>query len=582
MTKQNTFQKTLSALRGEWVSLIGLSFLANLLLLTSSIYMLQIFDRVLASRSVDTLIWLTVIAVGATCVYGLIEFARKQAMNRAGQWIENTLSAPTIKRMLNVRLNGRGPAASLNDVNDIRSFWAGQTAAVFLDAPWTPVFIALIWSMHPMLGTVALAGALGLLTIAALNEVLTRRGMATSLSQKRSLRGEADRFAEEAETLDALGMTTKLIDRWQAKNVEAGGTFETTEAVSNSLQNLSRTLRLGLQIAILAVGAYLTLQSSLTAGGMIAASIILGRALAPVERSISAWKGFGSYVHARARLRALFSGKDDVSAEQMSLPKPQGQLAVDELKFMAPGTNKPIIRAADFQLSPGEVCVVMGPSGSGKSTLCNLLTGTSRPSFGSVRLDGASLSDWASEERGQHLGFLAQRVTLFEGTVAENIARMGDVDDSAVLKAAKLAGVHDLILSLKDGYETQLGGGEAHLSGGQVQRIGLARALYGDPSFVVLDEPNANLDTEGEHALVAAIARLKSQGCTVVVVTHQPATLRVADKLMIMKNGTMARFGDRDDVLKELRAGAQAAQSLRTGKADATAAPKQTITAMEA
>lgn len=551
MARPTLFTQVLNAGGKQFKGLFFLSFLSNILLLATSIYMLQVFDRVLASGSNDTLIWLSVIAVLAIVAYGFLEFSRRKVLNRTGAWVAAELSPEVIRRSVAARLEaGRSPAG-LGDVRDIRNFVGGDAILAFFDAPWSPIFIAIIWLMHPILGVIAVAGALVLFAIGVLNDVVTRREQALASAKMRQVHNDADAFVTNAEVLEGMGMVGSVTSRWRNQHAEAEADGAGAAEISSILFNLSRSLRLGLQIAILGAGAALVLRAELTAGGMIAASIILARALSPVERAISAWKGFGSYRLAKARLAKLFEVTSD-PAERVSLPKPKGKLAVKELRFFAPTTREALIKSVTFQLEPGEICGVLGPSGSGKSSLCRMLVGAWRPSFGEIRLDGADISEWQSEERGPYVGYLPQEAELFSGTVAENIARMGQVDDEKVLAAAQKAGAHEMILGLPEGYETQLGQFRDQLSGGQKQRIGLARALYGDPSLIVLDEPNSNLDGNGEIALQRALKGMKEAGQTVVVVTHVPSLLRQVDKVAVIQDGTLAKFGDRDDVLREM------------------------------
>ena len=551
MARPTLFTQVVNAGGKQFKGLFFLSFLSNILLLATSIYMLQVFDRVLASGSNDTLIWLSVIAVLAIVAYGFLEFSRRKVLNRTGAWVAAELSPEVIRRSVAARLEaGRSPAG-LGDVRDIRNFVGGDAILAFFDAPWSPIFIAIIWLMHPILGVIAVAGALVLFAIGVLNDVVTRREQALASAKMRQVHNDADAFVTNAEVLEGMGMVGSVTSRWRNQHAEAEADGAGAAEISSILFNLSRSLRLGLQIAILGAGAALVLRAELTAGGMIAASIILARALSPVERAISAWKGFGSYRLAKARLAKLFEVTSD-PAERVSLPKPKGKLAVKELRFFAPTTREALIKSVTFQLEPGEICGVLGPSGSGKSSLCRMLVGAWRPSFGEIRLDGADISEWQSEERGPYVGYLPQEAELFSGTVAENIARMGQVDDEKVLAAAQKAGAHEMILGLPEGYETQLGQFRDQLSGGQKQRIGLARALYGDPSLIVLDEPNSNLDGNGEIALQRALKGMKEAGQTVVVVTHVPSLLRQVDKVAVIQDGTLAKFGDRDDVLREM------------------------------
>jgi len=541
------------AVRREMPLLVALSFLVNLLMLATSIYMLQVFDRVLSSGSVDTLIWLTVIVAVALGAYAVIDHARRKILSRAAAWTEDRLAPAVMRRAIAARLATGSAPAGAGEVADVRAFLGGEAVLAFLDAPWLPLFIAVIWMMHPLLGAIALGGAVILFAIAVVNDRATRQRLTLAAQRQREAQADARRIGEQAETLAGLGMVDAVIATWRHRRDAAEAEALPPADIAALCQTLSRLVRLALQVAILGAGAWLVLQSALTAGGMIAASIILSRALSPVERAISAWRSWGSFRAASARLDALFAG-EEAEADRMALPRPEGRLDVKDLRYVSAASREPVIKSASFQLSPGEVCAVIGPSGSGKSSLCRLLVGAWRPSDGSVRLDGAEVSDWAGDALGRHLGYLPQAIELFSGTVAQNIARLGPVDETQVIDAARRAGAHEMILRLPQGYDTPVGTPALVLSGGQRQRIGLARALYGNPSLIVLDEPSLNLDGNGEIALQNLIQTLKSERRTVVLVSHLPHLLRAADKVLIMTAGAMSRFGPRDDVLREVAA----------------------------
>lgn len=564
--RDSVFDAVMASVRRQGPALLLFSFLANLLLLASSIYMLQVFDRVLSSGSIDTLMWLTVIAVGAIIAYGLIEQARSRLLSRIGLWLDNELSPPVLRRSMRARLSGVPSEAGLGDVADLRGFIGGDAVTAFLDAPWVPVFIAVIWLIHPALGMIAVGGAVLLFISAIVNDLLTRRGAQQSGAAVRRNHQAAQQFVENAETVSALGMTQAMLARWQERQRQAQARGIAASDVTAILFNASRSLRLALQVAILGTGAFFVLAGEITAGGMIAASIILSRALAPVERSINAWRKFTAARAAHRNLAELFRETGD-DVERLRLPRPAGHLAVESLRYLPRGATRPILSGVEFRLEPGQTCGIIGPSGAGKSTLCRLLAGAWTPSYGHVRLDGADIATWDDDDLGRHVGYLPQQVELFAGTVAENIARMSQADDDAIVAAAKLAGVHDMVLRLPDGYDSDVGVHGHKLSGGQRQRLGLARALFGDPVLIVLDEPASNLDGEGDEALYRALTALKEQGRTILIVAHQPSTLRTADKILMLKDGMQANFGDRDEVLKALMAGRRAPTPARAAAA---------------
>jgi PrtD family type I secretion system ABC transporter len=545
------FDDCMSQIRRQMLPLGVFSLATNLLLLVSSIYMLQVFDRVLSSGSVDTLLWLTVAAVLAIAVYGVLELARRRLLSRAAAWLDTELAGPVIRRGVEARLAGARREGGLADLQEIRSFLAGDAVLAFLDAPWMPVFIAVIWLMHPVLGWLALAGAIVLLIIAVANDLLTRRLLQQSrIALRRNERG-AKHYLDNAETVRALGMLGPLLHRWQDARRRLRDDNDRASAITSGLTYLTKSARLSLQILILGVGAWLVLQGELTGGGMIAAALILSRALSPVERALGAWRSYVSTRAARANLARLFQATRAGEAS-LSLPRPIGRLMAENLRFQPRDCSKPIIRHVELSVEPGQTCGVIGPSGSGKSTLCRLIVGAWQPSAGHVRLDGADVTSWDPDELGRHIGYLPQTVELFPGTIAENIARMREVDDAAVIEAAMLADVHEMILRLPDGYDTDVGVHGHRLSGGQKQRIALARALFGDPALIVLDEPNANLDGAGEHALHTALVELKNRRRTILIVAHQPSALRTADKLLVLKEGRVAAFGERDRMLRAL------------------------------
>jgi PrtD family type I secretion system ABC transporter len=551
MQHRTLFDACMAQIRGQMLSLAAFSFAANLLLLVSSIYMLQVFDRVLPSGSLDTLVWLTVAAVLAITVYGVLELARRRLLLRTGAWLDTELAAPVIRRGIEARLAGARGEAGLADVRELRSFLSGDAILAFLDAPWMPVFIAIIWLTHPALGALALAGAIVLFFVAVANDLFTRPVLEQSGAALRRSESGAQRYLDNAETVRALGMVGPLLNRWQQARRSVRKDAERAAAVTNRLMYLTKSTRLALQILILGAGAWLVLRGELTGGGMIAASIILSRALSPVERALGAWRSYVSARTAHGNLAKLFQTVRN-GDPSFILPKPTGRLTIENVRFQPQHASEPIIKKVDLFLEPGQTCGIIGPSGSGKSTLCRLIVGAWRATAGYVRLDGANVTSWDPDELGKHVGYLPQTVELFSGTIAQNIARMREVDDAAIIEAAMLAEVHEMILRLPDGYDTDVGADGHRLSGGQKQRIGLARALFGEPALIVLDEPNANLDGAGEQALHQSLARLKKRGRTILIVAHHPSTLRTADRLLVLNDGRVAAFGERDKVLGAL------------------------------
>ncbi len=535
-----------AAIKRQFPALVLFSLLANLLLLASAIYMLQIYDRVITSGSLNTLIWLTVMALTAVVIYGLLEQARRLVLSRIGGWLDNELSGAVIERGMEARLARAASEAGPKDVAAIRTFVGGEALLAFLDAPWSVFFIAFIWLLHPALGVFATVGAAVLFAAALSNDLMTRRKQQAVDGKLRQNHEAALRFIEGGETIATLGMTKGLLSGWRRREAEARADQQALSETTTSILSFSRAIRLGLQIGILGLGAYYVLQADLTAGAMIAASIVMGRALAPIERSIGAWRRFTAARGALDNLNRLFANAE-AKPEAVRLPVPQGRLTVEAAHYHVPGTSHNLLTNISFDLMPGDACAVIGPSGAGKSTLCRLLVGAWQPRQGHVRLDGADIHDWDAADLGPHIGYLPQQVELFPGTVAQNIARFGPLDSAKIVDACRLTGVHEMILGLPDGYESDVGLHGARISLGQKQRIGLARALYGDPAFVVLDEPNSNLDSAGEQALDDALAKLKQRGCTYVIVSHRLAVLDQVDKILMLRDGMVSRFGQRGE-----------------------------------
>ena len=544
-------RQAVRACRGSLLMTGFFSFFINLLMLSIPLYMLLVYDRVLTSGNTSTLLALTLLVGGLLVILGVLEFLRSRILVRIGGRIDGLLNRRIFKAfMKRARLTGSDEGERpLQDLSSFREFLSGQGPLALFDAPWTPVYIGILYLFHPWLGHVAAAGALFLLAIAALNELATRRPLAGAAGLLESSRALATAGQRNAEVLGSMNLLAGLRERWlwyhraarrgQGKASDRAGAFVAA----------SKTLRLALQAAILGTGAVLVIAQEITPGVMIAASIIMGRALAPVDQAIGSWRHFTA---ARAAFRRLDRLLRQVSEAppRTALPDCRGHLAVDNLYAGPPDARKPLLTKISFEVLPGQALGIIGPSSSGKSTLVRLLAGIWQPQHGSVRLDGATLAQWAPEQLGRAVGYLPQDVELFSGSVRENISRFAeDADDEAVVEAALRAGVHDLILQLPEGYETQIGEGGSRLSGGQRQRIALARALYGDPVVVVLDEPNSNLDATGEAALTQAILDLKRRGRSVVVVAHRPSAISVMDKILMLDRGTQWAYGDKEEVM---------------------------------
>jgi PrtD family type I secretion system ABC transporter len=532
----------------------GLFSLAiNLLLLAPPLYMLQVFDRVLASRSGETLVVLTIAAIAALVIMALLDVLRSRLLAAAGIALDRTLGPRVLDGLLahTSRLSGAPFLNGLRDVNTLRTFLGGAGLVALFDAPWLPLFLLIIFLFHPLLGVIALAGAVGMLVLAWLNERLSREPLERAQAEARRAGRMIDANVRNAEVVSALGMLPAVTRRWGELN--DGALLEQLRAghVGGLFSGATKFARQFIQLAMLAGGAYLVVSQDVTAGVMIASTILLGRALAPVETLVAAWRGLVDARSAWRRLDQLLASNPP-PAPATDLPVPAGALALERVVFALPKMERAILRGVSFSLAPGEALGLIGPSASGKSTLARVVVGVWKPTAGVVRLDGADVATWPREKLGPHIGYLPQDVELFSGTVAENIARLAEPDAGEVIRAAQRAQVHELILRLPKGYDTDIGEGGQVLSPGQRQRIGLARALYGRPRLVVLDEPNANLDHEGDMALVQAMQALKSDAVTLIVIAHRPSLLQSVDKILVLRDGAVELFGSRADAFARL------------------------------
>ncbi|WP_422467371.1 type I secretion system permease/ATPase [Endozoicomonas sp. ALC013] len=547
-SKQELPEKALSTIKRQLASVLGFSFFLNILLLTVPLYMLQVYDRVLTAGSVPTLIALSVVAVGLILMASLLDWIRSRLLVRLAGLMEQALEAPLLKQLL--QSSGVVKREKLKDLERVTGFISGQGVLAVCDAPWIPVYLIVIAMLHPALGIVATIGALILAMVAFLSDRMTRGLMAEASARHQ----QSSRFAEQAldnvEVCRALGMGDGLVRHWLARRERGSVRHFRASDLGGNFQALGKFLRPLLQVAMLATGALLVLNQMMTAGAMVASSILLGRALAPLEMVIGQSGNIRQVRTAWTSINQFFSNLHN-NIQAMSLPRPNGYLQIEKLVASVPDGEKPVIKGIGFALEAGESLAVVGPSASGKSTLARLLVGVWEPTSGAARLDGVDISRWNRAEVGQWLGYLPQGVELFPGTIKDNIARFGNVDSEAVVKAARLADMHSLILSLPDGYDTRVETeGGVHLSGGQRQRLGLARALYGQPSLVVLDEPDASLDQDGVQALMATVRKLHEQKVTLVMVTHRPQLLHCVDKVLVLNHGCIERFGDAKRAIK--------------------------------
>jgi PrtD family type I secretion system ABC transporter len=551
MTPETDLRQALKACRSAGMFLVVFSFGINALAVASPLYMMQLFDRVVSSRSFDTLIMLTIAFTGAVAAHVVLDALRGQVLVRLGVWLDDRLGPSVIVAGLRATLlsGGAGPAGeAMRDLGTVRGFLSGPAITPLMDAPWAPLFLLLLFVLHPLLGVVGLTSCLILFGLALLNEAATKRSLQrANAAGIRSMRALEAAF-RNAEVIETMGMQEGILRLWQG----AGGVGKEAARVAAQraavIQALSKFTRIFIQSAIMGAGAWLVLEDRASPGVMFGASFLIARALAPVDNAILTWRSVVSVRLAYGRLQQLLENVPPVR-KAMALPPPEGRISVERLVYTPFGAEFAILRGVSFSLEPGEILGVVGPSAAGKTTLARCLTGAWRPSAGHVRLDGADVSVWLAAEAAKHIGYLPQDVELFAGSVRENIARLGDAEPAKVIEAAKLVGLHEIIMRLPNGYDSEIGEGGVRLSGGQRQRVGLARALFGEPSLVVLDEPNASLDSEGEAALVEAIAQLKARGATVVVIAHRPSILQHADKILLLRNGVVEGFGNRTDVI---------------------------------
>ncbi len=534
------------------------SCVVNILMLTVSIYMLEVMDRVFASHSLDTLLYLTIIALFALGILAIIDFLRARVLLFISHWLDNKLSPEALFRSIDNLLKGNSYGSqSIRDIATIRGFLAGPGMTAFLDSPWVPIYLLVIFLLHPYLGLLGLAGAIILLAFAIINERSVRTLVLDANTNALAAQHQIALTLRNAESIQAMGMLPSIIQQWFKENEKVLRLQALANKRSGLILACSKFMRFSIQVLVLALGAYLVVQNELTSGAMMAASIILSRALAPIEQAITVWNQFLGARQAYQRLHHYFEMPLHRTGD-ISLPAPKGHLAVETLSYIPPGppgTQHYILRNIEFVLKPGEVLAIVGPSAAGKTSLARLLVGAWPPSGGNVRLDGADIYAWDRKDVGQYIGYLPQAVELFTGTVKSNICRMTNAPDSEIIQAGIDAGIHEMILHLPQGYDTELNESMQNLSAGQRQRIGLARALFKRPPFLVLDEPNSNLDADGELALVTALLQAKARGSTVIFIAHRPGLVKIADKILVLQQGMVQLFGPTEQVLAKLKEG---------------------------
>ena len=553
--RRSELGEALRTCRSAFVGVGVMSCMINVLYLTGSLFMLEVYDRVLPSRSVPTLIGLAVLAGGLYLGQGVLDLLRGRILGRIGTALDQSLNRRVFETMVRLPLvvgsrnEGLQP---LRDLDNVRSFLGGLGPGAFFDLPWLPFYLAICFAFHVLIGLTALVGAVILVSLTLVTEYMSRQPAreATGLAARRNDLATTSR--RNAEVLVAMGMSGRLTGRWSQANQNYLDGNQRASDIAGGLGAIAKVLRMTLQSAVLAVGAYLVINQQATAGVIIAGSILSARALAPVDLAIAHWKSFVAARQSWHRLNRLLE-QMPARAEQMQLQDPSSRLAVEAVSIVPPGDQKVIVQDITFTLEAGHGLGVIGPSGSGKSSLVRALVGVWQPFRGKVRLDGAALDQWSSDVLGRHVGYLPQDVELFAGTVAQNISRFDpDASSDAIISAAKEAGVHQIIIKMRDGYDTQVGEQGTALSAGQAQRVALARALYGDPFLIVLDEPNSNLDTEGDEALTRAIRGARERGAIVVVVAHRPVGIEAVDQLLVLKDGRMQAFGPKEQVLGQV------------------------------
>ena len=551
-TRSDELRRLLKRSGGYFVTAAIFSLAINLLYLAGPLYMLQVYDRVISSSSEITLLMLTIALLTAFAALAGLDAVRARVLTRTSTRLDQDI-APRVMTAIIDRSAKIGGARSrlLRDFDTFRQFVTGAGIHAVFDLPWVPIYLAVIFGLHPLLGAFALTCSIILIAMALLNEWIVKPPLSESNEAASRSYSFTEMSLRNTEVVRAMGMTAGLLLRWSGDRDRMLERQVTASDRAATIQSLIRFLRLSMQSLILGLGAYLVIERLTTAGAMFAASILLGRALQPVEQIVGSWRSLVSARGAFLRLRELLSAHPPHESA-LTLPRPAGRVSVEALSFAVPGISKPVLRGITFQIEPGEVLGIIGPSGAGKSTLARHIVGVQEPSAGAVRLDGSDVSTWILSSLGQHLGYLPQDIELFADSVAANICRFNLGQDQDIIAAARMSGVHEMILRLPDGYGTQVGEGGAILSGGYRQRIGLARAVYGNPSLVVLDEPSSNLDADGDAALADCIMQLKKRGTTVVIISHRPVTISVVDKILLLRDGAVEMFGPRSEILARL------------------------------
>ncbi|MCR6630846.1 MAG: type I secretion system permease/ATPase [Magnetospirillum sp.] len=540
----------LAGARPTFVCALVFSLFANVLILAIPLYSLQVYDRVLSSRSGATLAMLTLVALGALVIHAILEMVRSRLMVHVGLWLERVWAPDLLRRAVRHGPDGDGASGAqvLRDLSTVRNFITGPGVFHLFDAPWVPVYAVVMFLLHPVLGWVTLGGGLVLFGLALASEMATRAPLKTAGNRMTVAQARADEYVRRAEVIEAMGMLPGLIAHWAGESRRTQEFLALGWQRSALLAACARFARFAVQVAVVASGAWLAINNSLSVGSVVAASILLTRALAPVESLVGSWKNFIGARNAYGRVQAAVE-RAGRPRHATALPAPAGRLVLDRVTLEIPRLERPILSRVELDLAPGESLGIIGPSAAGKSTLARIILGIQEPTRGRARLDGADVAAWPREDLGRHVGYLPQAIELFPGTIKRNIARMAEPDDAKIVEAAQLAGVHEMILRLPLGYDTEIADALRNLSGGQRQRIAIARAFYGAPRLLVLDEPNSNLDAEGENALIRALLRARERGVTTVIIAHRARILMSVDRLMLLRDGRVDMLGARDEVM---------------------------------
>lgn len=559
-TNIDLFKRSLEACKVAFYYALLFSFIANLMLLVVPMYSLQVLDRVISSSSLETLLMLTLVVILALTCLTLIQIVKASMLSRLSNWLDRKLAPLLFTHSITSSAQKRTVVSGsqhLQDLGAIKNFIVGPTLSAILDAPWSIIFIIFLFFIHPSLGAISIISAAFLLAMGVLNEIKTKPIF--DAANEHTIKGShyADIASRNAEVVEAMGMIDNVMKMWHRAGDKALALQSQANNRASVISGVTRFVRQLVQISVTGVGAYYVLKHEMTIGAMIAAGILVGRALSPFENAIASWKGF---VSARKSLERLTKSLENSTnrSDGIELPAPEGHINVENVYFAPQGVLKPTIKGISFAIKAGESLAIIGPSASGKSTIAKLLTGVWKPNSGNIRLDNADVYTWSRTSFGKYVGYLPQDVELFAGTVKANIARMDmSAKDEDIIKAAKMANVHDLILRLPNGYETEIGLDGTSLSAGQRQRIALARAFYGAPKFILLDEPNANLDTSGEMALAGALANAKRDKITLIIISHRPTILQSVDKVLVLSDGVVSKFGTSEEIARAMQEGAK-------------------------